>query len=258
MPENTPRLAVVILTRNEAQNIADCIASVAFADEILVIDSGSTDGTQEIARAHGARVALHPFGDDGFAGQRNFALTQTQAAWVFYLDADERVTDELARELRDIAATDAPAVWSVQRINVLFGRAMHYGGHRSDWCQRLLPRTSASWTGKVHEGVASDLPARRLHGIMQHFTYTTWQQYFAKTNHYSSLAAQALHERGKTASGATVVSHACFAFVKSYVLKRGFLDGYYGFIMSVLAGVADLMKYLKLQNLCRLQAGKEG
>ena len=268
------RLAVVILTKNEEKHIAACMASAAFADEILVIDSGSTDGTQAIAEAHGARFIPHPMTDEGFAGQRNFALTQTQADWVLYLDADERITPELAASVQAVvtesgakqkdspsgdqqaAQVGEPAIWCVQRLNILFGHKMHYGGHRPDWCERLLPRTQVMWTGRVHEGVQSDLPRHRLTGQLEHYTYTTWQQYFAKTNQYTSLSAQGMLAKGKRANGATVISHAVFAFIKSYILKQGVRDGYLGFIMSVLAGVADLMKYLKLQNLARLAQEK--
>lgn len=248
-------LAVVILTKNEEQHIAACMASVSFADEIIVIDSGSTDRTQAIAEASGARFISHPMTDEGFAGQRNFALTQTTADWVLYIDADERVTPKLAAAVQ-AAVQSSPAVFCVQRLNILFGHKMRYGGHRPDWCERLMPRTQVQWTGCVHEGVQSALLRQRLAGRLEHYTYTTWQQYFAKTNHYTSLSAQEMAARGKRAAGATVISHAFFAFFKAYILKRGFLDGYMGLITSVLAGVADMMKYLKLQNLARLAKAK--
>ena len=246
------RLAVVILTKNEEQHIADCMASADFADEILVIDSGSTDRTQAIAEAKGARFITHPMTDEGFAGQRNFALTQTEAEWVLYLDADERITPELAEAVKNVVQKGSSAIYRVQRLNILFGKAMHHGGHRPDWCDRLMPRAQVTWTGRVHEGVQSSLPQQCLTGMLEHYTYRTWRQYFDKTNHYTSLSAQEMFAHGKRAAGGTVISHAVFAFIKSYLLKAGFLDGYMGFIMSVLAGIADLMKYLKLQNLARL------
>ena len=118
------RLAVLILTRNEEAHIEACIKSASFADEIVVIDSGSIDKTQAIAESMGAKFITHPMGEDGFAGQRNFALTQTTADWVFYLDADERIQEEAAREIRRIVSDDNPAVYQVERKNIVFGKMM--------------------------------------------------------------------------------------------------------------------------------------
>lgn len=247
-----PKLAVLILTKNEEKNIAECIQSAAFANEIVVIDSGSTDRTRELAESAGARFVVHLMDDEGFAGQRNYALTQTNADWVFYLDADERITAKAAGKIQQLVERDEAAAYRVERKNILFGRMMHYGGHRPDYVARLYPRKAIHWQGKVHEGIETNLPIRKLSDVLHHYTYTTWQQYFAKTNHYTSLSAQAMYARGKKAHGGTVLAHGFFAFVKSYLLKKGFLDGYLGLVMSLMAAYADLMKYLKLQNLYRL------
>lgn len=184
------RLAVLIFTRNEEAHIEACIKSASFADEIVVIDSGSIDKTQAIAESMGAKFTAHPMGDDGFAGQRNFALTQTTADWVFYLDADERIQEEAAREIRRIVSDGNPAAYQVERKNIVFGKMMHHGGHRPDFVYRLYPRTAIHWQGKVHEGIETYLPRKTLHNVLLHYTYTTWKQYFAKFNQYTSLAAQ--------------------------------------------------------------------
>ena len=126
------KLTVIILTHNEERHIEACIRSAAFADEILVIDDESSDSTPAIAQGLGARVVTHPLAGD-FAGQRNFALTQTDADWVFYVDADERVNPETEAELRRIMAADARAVYEIRRINVVFGQRMYYGGHHPDY-----------------------------------------------------------------------------------------------------------------------------
>ena len=252
MPQTVPRLAVIILTKNEEQNIADCIASASFADEILVIDSGSTDQTQEIAEAHGARVIVHPFGSNGFAGQRNFALTQTAADWVFYLDADERLTEETCCSVRAAMSGYVPRAYEVLRQNIVFGCAMHHGAHQPDACRRLFPRGSVHWEGRVHERPETSLETRRLQGMLQHRTYETWTQYFMKFNRYTSLAAEEAFAKGKRASCGTVIGHASFAFVHDYILRRGFLDGFFGFVMSVTAAVYVMTKYLKLMNLERI------
>lgn len=249
------RLAVLILTRNEEAHIEACIKSASFADEIVVIDSGSIDKTQAIAESMGAKFITHPMGEDGFAGQRNFALTQTTAEWVFYLDADERIQEEAAREIRRIVSDDNPAVYQVERKNIVFGKMMHHGGHRPDFVYRLYPRTAIHWQGKVHEGIETDLPRKTLHNVLLHYTYTTWKQYFAKFNQYTSLAAQSMFERNKRVGKAGALGHAVFTFIRDYLLRGGFLDGFMGLTMSVMASVYTFVKYLKLINLYRLQDG---
>lgn len=249
------RLAVLILTRNEEAHIEACIKSASFADEIVVIDSGSIDKTQAIAESMGAKFITHPMGEDGFAGQRNFALTQTTADWVFYLDADERIQEEAAREIRRIVSDDNPAVYQVERKNIVFGKMMHHSGHRPDFVYRLYPRTAIHWQGKVHEGIETDLPRKTLHNVLLHYTYTTWKQYFAKFNQYTSLAAQSMFERNKRVGKAGALGHAVFTFIRDYLLRGGFLDGFMGLTMSVMASVYTFVKYLKLINLYRLQDG---
>ena len=250
------QLAVIILTKNEERNIEAAIASAAFADEILVVDSGSTDRTQELTEKMGARFVKHSMDGDGFAGQRNFSLTQTEAEWVFFLDADERIVPEAVDRIMESLSIGEPAAYRVERRNIVMGKMMYYGGHRPDYVARFFPRTLVHWQGKVHEGIETDLPIKKLKNCLYHYTYTTWRQYFTKTNYYTSLSAQSMFERQKKASGVSALSHAFVAFVKSYILKQGFRDGYLGLIMSIFAGNASLMKYLKLQNLYRLEQVK--
>lgn len=246
MSQTTHRLAVIILTRNEEKNIADCIASASIADEILVIDSGSTDRTREIAAAHGARVAEHAFDDDGFAGQRNFALTQTAADWVFYLDADERIVPELREELSRITTQPPSAAYAVKRWNIVFGQKMKHGEHGPDWCVRLFPRDGVHWEGVVHERPVTGLPVHRLTGTLDHHTYTDWDRYFVKFNQYTSLMAERMAEAGRRATFADILFHPFFAFVRFYFLRLGFLDGKQGFIFAVNHYFYTMIKYVKL------------
>ena len=164
------KLAVIILTHNEERHIEACIRSAAFADEILVIDDMSTDRTAELAQSLGARVVTHPLAGD-FAGQRNFALMQTDADWVLYVDADERVNEGTEAELRRIMAADARAVYEIKRINLVFGQRMYYGGHCPDYPRRFFPRDAVHWIGLVHERTESELPVRRMGGSLLHHTY---------------------------------------------------------------------------------------
>jgi len=243
------RLAVLILTCNEEKNIADCIKSASFADEIVVIDSGSTDATESIAVALGAHFCCHAMQEDGFAGQRNFALAQTEADWVFYLDADERLTDEAGREIRAMADKNESAAYKIKRLNLVLGQCMRYGAHLPDWSLRLYPRQAVHWRGVVHESAELSIPVRCLQEPMQHYTYKDWETYFRKFNQYTTLAAQNMKKKGARAGFAGILLHPLFGFFKAYVLRQGWRDGLLGFIMSVLAGFSTFVKYIKLRYL---------
>ena len=242
------KLAVIILTHNEERHIEACIKSAAFADEILVIDDESTDRTAELARAQGARVIERPLAGD-FAAQRNFALTQTDADWVLYVDADERVSPETEPELRRVMAENARAVYEIKRINVAFGQRMNYGGHKPDYSRRFYPRDAVHWVGLVHEHTESDLPIRRMRGSLLHYTYTDWDRYFQKLNQYSTLMAERQHTEGRHSSFFKILLDPPFAFFRFYILQCGFLDGRLGFILAVFHGFYTMMKYVKLHNL---------
>ena len=239
------KLAVIILTHNEERHIEECIKSAAFADEILVIDDESTDRTAELARAQGARVVERPLAGD-FAAQRNFALTQTDADWVLYVDADERINVGTDRELRHIMAENVRAVYEIKRINVAFGQQMHYGGHRPDYPRRFFPHDAVHWEGLVHERTESVLPVQRLHGSLLHYTYTDWDRYFQKFNQYTTLMAERQYADGKRASFLKILLDPPFAFFRFYILQRGFLDGRLGFILAVTHGFYTMVKYIKL------------
>ncbi|MGP1366921.1 MAG: glycosyltransferase family 2 protein [Schwartzia sp. (in: firmicutes)] len=243
------KIAVIILTLNEERHIADCIRSAAFSDEVLLVDSGSTDETIPLARALGARVAQHPM--EGFAAQRNFALKETAVDWVFYLDADERLTPAAGEAIRRLAEGGERAAYEICRHNIVFGTPMHYGAHRPDWSLRLFPRDAVVWEGVVHERAVVSVPIRRMPGEMLHYTYDTWATYLTKFNRYTTLAAEKLFAEGRRANAVTLLFHPPFMFFKMYVLKLGFLDGFLGFAMSVMAGLSVFMKYLKLAELSR-------
>ena len=240
------KLSVLILTYNEEKNIAACIQSAAFADEVVVIDSGSTDRTREIAEGLGARFVVHPMDEDGFAGQRNYALMQTDAEWVFYLDADERIPLEAAKEIRDIVQQNEPAAYQIKRMNIIFGQLMKYGGHRPDYSLRLYPRKDICWYGNVHEHVETKLSIRVMHSVMNHHTYDDWDRYFEKFNRYTTMMAEKMQEKGKKVSFIDILLHPMFAFLRFYILRLGFLDGKQGFIFAVNHYFYTMIKYVKL------------
>lgn len=242
------KIAVLILTYNEAQNIKDCIDSVSFADEVVVIDSGSSDNTVELAETLGAKVVQREM-KDGFSAQRNFALTQTTAEWVLFLDADERITEPLGQELQEVINYQGSYAYEIMRQNVAFGEPVQYGGHAPDPSLRFYPREAITWQGVVHEKAIVTLPVRRLKYPMLHHTYTSWERYFFKFNQYTTLMAEKINENGKRASFWDIVFRPGFAFFRDYVLKRGFLDGKMGFVLAGLHAFYTLVKYVKLYYL---------
>ncbi|VBB09305.1 nucleotide-diphospho-sugar transferases [Lucifera butyrica] len=242
------RLAVLILTYNEEHHIAGCIQSASFADEIVVVDSGSSDRTVALAEAHEAKVVQHPM-TEGFAAQRNFALTCTDADWVLYLDADERITPELAAEIQKAVSSGAAACYSIKRYSIAFGQKMKYGVCRPDTVVRLFPLDAAEWEGMVHEGIKSNLPRRQLPSYMEHYTYTSWDRYFQKFNQYTTLWAEASYKKGKRCTQASIIGHAAGSFLQMGILKRGFFDGFYGFVLCCFHFSYTLAKYIKLYEL---------
>ena len=239
-------LAAIILTYNEEKNIKSCIESVKFADEILVIDSGSSDETITLAKKYGAKVLIHSMGADGFAGQRNIAISETNADWLVYVDADERMTSQAALEIKQILAKNEPCVWKIKRMNIVFGQMMQYGEHAPDYVMRLFPRDSVNWVGIVHEHPEFNLPVQNMKGVMHHYTYTNWNRYFIKFNQYTTMMADKMKEHGKKAHLSDLIIRPWFAFFRFYILKLGFLDGKMGFVFAVFHGFYTFSKYVKL------------
>lgn len=241
------KLAVLILTYNEEANIVQCVESAVFADEVVVVDSGSSDRTAELARKLGAKVVTRKF--DGFGSQRNFALTQTDAEWVMYLDADERITPALAAEMRSAVDRDEPAAYEILRHNYAFGQKLSHGGFRPDYSLRFYPRSAVSWEGVVHEQATVTVPKRRLRSVMNHHTYTDWDRYFAKFNNYTTLMARKMHEQGKRGGMLHIIIRPWWAFFRVYIIQSGWRDGKIGFFLSAFHFFYTMVKYVKLSYL---------
>ncbi|MBP2654182.1 MAG: glycosyl transferase [Firmicutes bacterium] len=244
------KLAVLILTYNEELHIEECMKSAAFADEIVVVDSGSTDRTVELATSGGARAVTHPM-TDGFAAQRNFALLQSDAEWIMFLDADERITPELAAEIKSTVRAGTEAGYYIPRRNRFMGRWIKSCGWSPDLSLRLFIRNAANYTGIVHESLHIDGKVGRLKNCFEHLAYTNLEQYLQKMNNYTTLAARGLQEKGKTTCALEIAFRPVFAFIKMYILRKGFTEGLEGFIISVLSAVYVFLKYGKLYYLQR-------
>ena len=247
-------LSLCVITRDAAAQLAGCLASVPFADEIIVVDSGSTDDTVEIARRCGARVVAHEW--KGFGAQKNFAVAQAANDWVLCLDADETLSPALGAAISAaIASVSAqPAAYAMARRNRFLGRWLAHGEGYPDWNVRLFDRHRARWTDDpVHEHVVADGPVARLAGDLLHASAESLDTYMTKQNQYTTLQAAVLHARGEQVGVARLVLSPLVRFVRFYVVKLGFLDGVAGLVHIAIGCFNSFMKYAKLRALARVQ-----
>jgi glycosyltransferase involved in cell wall biosynthesis len=243
-------LAACVITLNEEDRIGECLDSVAFADELLVIDAGSTDGTVEIARRKGAHVIVRDW--PGYAVQKNFGLEQVSSDWVLSIDADERVTPELAGEIRALLAAPPAALagCSVPRLTWYLGRWIRHGGWYPDRKVRLVRRGRGRWEGAlVHERLVAEGGIHRLRGDLLHYTYRDIADHLSTIDRFTTEAARALAAQRRHGALAGMLLHPPAKFLKMYLLKGGFLDGLPGFIVAVLGSYYVFLKYAKAWEL---------
>lgn len=241
-------VSATIIARDAAREIGPCLESVAFADEILVVDSGSQDGTPEVAAAHGARVLHQAW--LGYGRQKQFAAKAAAHDWVLSLDADERVTPELRAAIESALAAPTAAGFEMARRNRFLGRWLRHGEGYPDWSLRLFDRRRARWSDDaVHEKVICDGPVGRLSGDLLHESCDTLARYLAKQNHYTSLQAEALYRAGRRAHWGSLVLSPLLRFVRFYFLRAGFLDGLPGLVHIGIGCMNSFVKYAKLLEL---------
>lgn len=244
-------LSVAIITKNEAQNLPACLQSVSFAGQIVVVDSGSTDGTVDIARGFGCQVYNEPW--RGFAAQKQLAIDRCTQRWVLLLDADERLPAVTASAIKHIvdADSDEAAGYSFPRKNFFQGRWIKHlwGGDR---IVRLFRNNLGHMTtARVHEAVKVEGPVKALDVPLEHYTESCLSKLLMKIDDYSTLGAQEAFDGGKRASVWTATCLAFWAFFQSYFLKSGFMDGVQGLTLSVAESVNKFFKYAKLSELGR-------
>lgn len=250
MAENKLPVSVVLLARNEEINIRACLESCAFANEIIVIDDGSTDETVSIATELGAKI-FHRSMNGDWGAQQTYGIQQATQPWVFLLDADERVTPQLEQSIRKVVDADnRDASYMVQRENHFLSGSVAHGALRPDWVLRLMPKEGASVEGKVHPAIITPCPSQKLTGRLIHFPYRTWDSYYRKIDLYSRLAADKYQVEGKNCYFfRDIVLRPIWAFIKVYFLNRGFLDGKLGFIFSMNHYFYTLAKYVRFYYL---------
>ncbi len=244
-------VSVVIIAYNEAVRLSACLRSVKFADEIVLVDSGSTDGTVELAESQGCRVVRQTW--LGFGRQKQFAVQQASHDWVLCLDADERVSAELRTNiLKLLAQPPLRKAYRMPRCNYFMGRWLRHGEGYPDPVLRLFDRRYAAWSDDpVHEKVLTAMPLGELNGDLLHESQDTLDHYLTKQNRYTTLQAERLHQQSVTVSAAKIIFSPAFRFIKMYVFRLGFLDGMPGLIHILIGCWNSAMKYAKLYSLSR-------
>ena len=241
-------LSAVLITRNAAAVLDACLESLAFADEIVLVDSASGDGTAEIAQNRGARVVQKEW--LGFGRQKQFAVDQAKHDWVLCLDADERVSPELAASIRAALASPVSPVYRMARRNRFLGRWLAHGEGYPDWSPRLFNRLNARWSDDlVHEKVLFAVTPGTLEGDLLHDSSDDLTAYLERQNRYTTLAARQAYERGLSAGIAHLLASPLVRFFKFYVLRLGFLDGIPGLLHISIGCMNSYLKYAKLIEL---------
>ncbi len=236
-------VSVVIITKNEAHNIDECLACVGWAKEVIVVDSGSTDRTVEIAAAHGAKVIQTPDWP-GFGPQKNRALAAASCVWVLSIDADERVTPSLRQVLEEAIMRDVDVAYASPRLTYFLGKPVRHGGWYPDMGVRLFKRGRARFSDHlVHEGLMVDVPVQVLHADLLHYSYRTRDDVFKKIEAYGDAGArQLIQARRKVAWGAPELK-AGWAWFRTWVIRAGWLDGRAGWDIASMNARTTLLKY---------------
>lgn len=247
-----PDLTGIVLTLNEERNIADCLESLAWTDRLVVFDSFSSDRTLDLARQAGAEVLQHPF--ENYAQQRNAALDRVAAEWIFFVDADERATPELAAEVRTVTVEEREEVaWWVPRHNYIFGRLTLGAGWYPDYQLRLIRRGRARWERPVHEVAIVDGPEGHLAHPLIHYNYDDLADFVARQERYTDYDARVLLGEGRRPRFYTPYTQAVRQFWWRFATLRGSRDGLHGLRLSVLMAYYEGVKYRRLRRLVRSQ-----
>jgi glycosyltransferase involved in cell wall biosynthesis len=245
------KITATVITFNEEHNIADALRSLEWADEVIVVDSESTDRTVEIARQFTDRVLVRKW--TGYSAQKNFAAEQASNDWIFSLDADERVSQELKKEIERIKWDKSEiAGFEMPRLTYYLGRWIHHSGWRPDYKLRLYDRRRGRWEGEfVHEKLALTGAVQRLSGDILHHTVRDSSEHHHRMDQYTTLAARQAFEEGKASSTASLLISPAMMFVRSYFFRLGFLDGIQGIAIARFAAHYEFLKNLKLWELRR-------
>lgn len=253
------QLSVVIITLNEERNIGRCLQSVSgIADDVVVVDSGSTDRTEEICTESGARFISHPW--LGFVETKNFANKQAMYPLILSLDADEALSEKLKESILRLKNTRIEAAYTMNRLTSYCGKWIRHCGWYPDRKLRLFHRDNARWDGMViHETIQVDqgIAIKHLEGDLLHYSYYTVSGHIAQANRFTDLNAEEAFRKGQKTNIFQILFKPAIRFLRDYIFKLGFLDGYYGFIVCRISAQATFFKYIKLRQLSVSAAFKQ-
>ena len=248
-------LSLVIIAKNEEKNIAACLDSVkGLVNEIILVDSGSTDKTNEIAQEYGAKIFKREF--DSFSNQKNYALSLATNTWVLHLDADEVLSQELIQEIEQIVPNTEYDGFFLTRTNFFLGRKMKHSGMNKEKRLRLAKKSLSKYCGGIiHEELKVDGKAGEMKNVFYHYTCPNLDNYFEKFDNYTTLGAIKMFQNNKQFHVTDIIFRPPADFFKKYCLKLGFLDGFEGFVWAALGAFSSFVKYLKFYNLKKKQNG---
>jgi len=245
------KLSAVIITYNEEKKIERCLLSLkSVADEIIVVDSFSTDRTEEICLKHGAVFSKHPF--EGYIEQKNYALTCATNDYILSIDADEALSEELKKSIMKVKAKWDHDGYFFNRFNNYCGQWIQHSNWYPDQKLRLFDRRKGKWGGtNPHDRfiLIKGATKKQLKGDLLHWVLSTYEDHIDKANKFSTIAAEEAFKKGREASIITILSHAMWRFVKSYIVRLGILDGYNGFVISSFSSYTVFLKYIKLRQM---------
>jgi glycosyltransferase involved in cell wall biosynthesis len=245
--DSDARISVTLITLNEEKNICECLQSLSWADEIVVLDSQSDDRTVELARRYTDRVFIEPWSGQG--AHKNRAIDLAQGPWIFSIDADERVTPELAREIRDVVKVASRDAYALRRKNMYRGQWIRHGGWWPDWVTRLFRKGKACFNDEViHDTLEAKGPIGKLKEPLIHHSFEDAGSFIERAHRYSTHQAEMMHRNGRRASLLTAFSHASFECLNTYLFRRGFLDGSAGLLIAISNGIGTFYKYMILRE----------
>ncbi|MCD4651640.1 MAG: glycosyltransferase family 2 protein [Candidatus Cloacimonetes bacterium] len=251
------KLSAVIITKNEAANILRCLASLSFADEIVVVDSGSEDETMKLCREAGCKVIETEW--LGFGNTKRLAVDSASNKWIFSIDADEVVSPELAERIRELLKSEPDSNgYRIKRLSRYLGKIIRHCGWDRDFPLRLFNREHGNFNSKpVHESVQITGKPSKIFEPLHHYTYPTLASHIEKINRYTSISAAEAVRKGKRCSIGAALVRGATKFLKMYVPQKGYLDGYHGFLLSFVSGFGVCLKYLKINTLSRSKEHKQ-
>lgn len=254
--EGRPKISATIITKNEEANIGQCLETLAWADEIVVVDSESTDRTLEIARNYTAKIFVHRW--EGQGRQKNRAVDLAAGPWIFSIDADERVPPDLATEIQSVIVNTSARIFSIRRKNYYRGQWIRHGGWWPDRVKRLFIKGDTRFNEKmIHDSLIAHSAIEKLDAALLHYSFRSISDFMARAAWYADHQAHEMYCHGKRANLFMAVSHALFALLRTYLLRFGFMDGSAGVLIAVSNFVGVFYRYMLLRELTRDGRAKE-